>query len=326
MPAIELKNLTKQYRFYRKEPGLAGTIKALFFRKHELRHAVKDISLTIEPGELIGFLGPSGAGKTTTLKMLSGIVEPTSGSAKVLGYDPSKRQPEYKSRFAIVMGQKDQLIPQLPALEGFRLVQALYNIPEKTFMENRDELIDLLDARDFVDIQVRKLSLGQRMKCELIAALLHKPEVLFLDEPTIGLDVVAQKNVREFIKRYNQKHKTTIILTSHYMEDIEELCKRVVIINKGSVIYDGQLSDLIKKHAPYKVLKVTFTGAVTREQVEPFGEIVEFQPYAVTLRVPREQAAKHAAKLLNAGLPVDDLLIDEVEVDEVIRKIFNDQN
>ncbi len=324
-PVIIVKNLVKQYAFYRKEPGIKGSIKALFYRKKEFRDAVKDINFSIERGELVGFLGPNGAGKTTTLKILSCIVERSGGSANVLGYDPGRRQPEYKSRFAIVMGQKDQLIGTLPCFESFKMVQALYGISDKVFTENLEELVTLLDVRDLLDIQVRKLSLGQRMKCELIAALLHKPEVLFLDEPTIGLDVVAQKSIREFIKHYNQKNKTTIILTSHYMEDIEELCKRVIIIDKGSIIYDGQLSDLIKKHAPYKLLKVTFTQDITREQLAGLGEISEFQPYAATLRVRREEATKTAAMLLNAGLPVDDLLIDEVEVDDVIRTIFNEK-
>lgn len=319
---IEVKNLSKRYQFYRKASGVWGSVKALFYRKKEFKDAVKNVSFTIARGELVGFLGPNGAGKTTTLKALSGIIERSGGEVSVLGFDPGKRQAEYKSRFAIVMGQKDQLLSSLPAYESFKMVQALYGTADAAFEANLNELVDLLNVRDLLDIQVRKLSLGQRMKCELIAALLHKPEVLFLDEPTIGLDVVAQKNIREFIKHYNQKHKTTIILTSHYMEDIEALCKRVIIIDHGSIIYDGQLSDLIKKYAPYKLLKLTFTADVKREQVSDFGELIDFQPFAVTIRVPRDGATATAGKILNAGLPVDDILIDEEDVDEIIRTVF----
>lgn len=322
MKIIEVNNLSKRYTYYRKQAGLKGTLKAFVHRETLFHDAVKGISFSIEKGELVGFLGPNGAGKTTTLKMLSGIVEPSSGEARVLGFDPSRRQNEYKRRFGIVMGQKDQLMNQLPAQEGFRLIQALYNIHDKEYEANMNELVDLLDIRDLLDIQVRKLSLGQRMKCELVASLLHKPEVLFLDEPTIGLDVVAQKNIREFILRYNERHQTTIMLTSHYMEDIEALCKRVIIIDHGTIIYDGELKALIRQYAPYKLLRVTFLSPLTREQVAGMGEIESFDPFAVTLRAPRDEATTIAARLLNAGLPVDDILIDEVEVDEIIRKVF----
>ncbi|MDP3043244.1 MAG: ABC transporter ATP-binding protein [bacterium] len=249
MPIIEVKNLSKTYEYYKKQPGLLASVKGLFRREKLYVEAVKEINFNIEEGELVGFLGPNGAGKTTTLKMLSGILYPSGGEARVLGHIPWKRQKEYQKQFALVMGQKNQLWWDLPAMESFILNKEIYEVPDKEFKYNLAELTELLDVKDILDIQVRKLSLGQRMKCELIAALLHKPKVLFLDEPTIGLDVVAQKNTRDFIKKYNKEKKTTIILTSHYMKDISQLCQRVIIIDLGRIIYDGRLDDLIKKYA-----------------------------------------------------------------------------
>lgn len=323
MPTIEVKNLTKVYEYYKKQPGLLASIKGLFKREKLFTEAVKSINLNIEEGELVGFLGPNGAGKTTTLKMLSGILYPSGGEAKVLGFIPHKRQKEYQKQFALVMGQKNQLWWDLPAMESFILNKEIYEVPDQEFRENLDELVELLDIKDILDVQVRKLSLGQRMKCELVAALLHKPRILFLDEPTIGLDVVAQKNIRDFIKKYNREKKTTIILTSHYMEDIKELCKRVIIIDHGQIIYDGKLDDLIKKYAPYKVLKVTFNNeGVKREEVEPFGQLQKFNPYSVEIEVERDKVKEAASAILSSDLPVDDILIDEIDIDEVIRKIF----
>ena len=250
MSVIEVKNLSKKFEFYRKQQGLRESFKSLFFREKLYSDALKDINFKIEEGEIVGFLGPNGAGKTTTLKILSGILHPTSGEAKVLGFTPSKREKEYQKQLALVMGQKNNLLKDLPAMESFIMYRDIYEIPEDDFNKNLSELASLLDVKDFLDIPVRKLSLGQRMKCELIAALIHRPKVLLLDEPTIGLDVVAQKNIRSFLKKYNKENKTSIILTSHYMEDIKELCERVIIINFGKIIYDGRLDDLIKKYAP----------------------------------------------------------------------------
>jgi len=273
---------------------------------------------------LVGFLGPNGAGKTTTLKMLSGILHPTSGQVQVLGHIPAQREKSYQKQFALVMGQKNQLIKDLPALETFIVNKEIYEISDRQFQENLDELVELFDMRDILDIQVRKLSLGQRMRCELVAALLHKPKVLFLDEPTIGLDVVAQKNIRDFIKKYNREKKTTIILTSHYMEDIRELCERVIIINLGQIVYDGKLDDLIKKYAPYKLLKVVFNeNGIKREDVKKFGEIEELSPYSCTIKTARNKTKDTAIALFSSGLPVDDIVIDEVDIDDVIRQIFN---
>lgn len=327
MPTIEVKNLSKAYEYYKKQPGLWASVKGLFSREKLFTHAVNDISFSIQEGELIGFLGPNGAGKTTTLKILSGILYPSGGEVKVLGYTPWNRQKEYQKQFALVMGQKNQLWWDLPAMESFILNKEIYEVSDKDFKENLDELVTLLDIKDILDVQVRKLSLGQRMKCELVAALLHKPKVLFLDEPTIGLDVVAQKNIRDFIKKYNTQNKTTIILTSHYMEDIKELCQRVVIIDHGKIMYDGDLGDLIRKYAPYKLLNVTFNNqGVKREQVEAYGEIHDFDPFSVTLQVSREEVKNVASKVLTSNLPVDDIIIDEVEADDVIRKIFQENS
>jgi len=324
---IQVKNLSKTYEYHKKRPGLWASLKGLFHREKLFKEAVKEINFSVEEGELVGFLGPNGAGKTTTLKILSGILHPSSGEAKVLGHIPWKREPEYQKQFALVMGQKNQLWWDLPAMESFILNKEIYEVPDAEFTENLDELVALLDINDILDVQVRKLSLGQRMKCELAAALLHKPKVLFLDEPTIGLDVVAQKNIRDFIKSYNQKNKTTILLTSHYMEDVKELCQRVIIIEEGEIGYDGDLAKLIEKYAPYKVLKITFEGeGIKEEDVKNFGEIYKFKPNSVTLRVPREKARDVARDILSSDLPVDDILIDEVEISDVVRKIFSNGN
>ncbi len=324
MSVIEVKNLSKSYEYYKKQSGLWASAKSLFHREKLFAAAVSDINFSIEEGELVGFLGPNGAGKTTTLKILSGILYSTSGEVKVLGHTPHKREAEYQKQFALVMGQKNQLWWDLPAMESFILNKEIYEVSDADFKANLDELAELLDIKNILNIPVRKLSLGQRMKCELVAALLHKPKVLFLDEPTIGLDVVAQKNIRDFIKKYNQQKKTTILLTSHYMEDISQLCKRVIIIDFGKIIYDGQLDDLIKKYANHKLLTVIFAnGEITKAQIEVYGEVVEIDTYKAVLKISREQVKNVAAQILSSELPVDDILIDEVEVDEVIRKIFS---
>lgn len=327
MTVIQVKNLTKKYEYYKKEPGIKGSIKALINRKNLYADAVKDISFSINEGELVGFLGPNGAGKTTTLKMLSGILYPSSGEVKVLGYLPYKREKEYLKKFSLVMGQKNQLIADLPAWENFILIKEIYGVSDSYFKKKSNELIDLLGVRDVINVNVRKLSLGQRMKCELIAALLHNPKVLFLDEPTIGLDVVAQKNIRDFIKKYNKEKKTTIVLTSHYMEDIRQLCERVIVINLGKIVYDGSLNELIKKYAPHKVLKLVFsTEKVSRKKLLEYGEIASLEPYNCELKVKRESARDIAGKILASDLPVEDINILEEDVDQVIREIFGTTN
>lgn len=323
MNIIKVENLSKTFQYYKKQPGLLAAFKDLFVRKKLFSEAVKNISFTIKEGELVGFLGPNGAGKTTTLKMLSGILYPTNGLVEVMGFTPWQRKKKYQKQFSIVMGQKNQLWWDLPAIDSFMLNKEIYEINDTDFKSALDELSELLDIKDKLDVQVRKLSLGERMKCELIAALLHRPKVIFLDEPTIGLDVVAQKNVRDFIKKYNKLNKTTIILTSHYMDDIRELCERVIIINHGIVIYDGQLNDLILKYAPHKMLKITFNeDGVKESDVKKYGKIIEFNPYMVSMEVDRNKIKDVASKILSSNLPVDDIMIDEVDIDLIIMKIF----
>lgn len=322
MNDISVKNLSEKYEFYRKQVGLRGTLKSLVYRKKDYADAVKDVSIDIKEGEIIGFLGPNGAGKTTLLKMLSGILYPTSGTISVLGHSPQKREKQFKKQFGIVMGQKDQLARMLPPMDNFFLFKEFYEIPDDEFNVNIKELIDLLNIRHVLDIPVRKLSLGERMKCELVTSLIHNPKVLFLDEPTIGLDVLAQKNIRDFIKKYNKQRKTTIILTSHYMEDIKELCERVVIINFGKIIYDGKLKNLITHYAKDKIIKVTTFEKVLKSSFEKFGIVDEYNEVSASIRVPREEVKNIASQIIASDLPIDDILIDEMSVTEIIRAIF----
>ncbi len=324
MPIISVKNLNKTYEYYKKEAGLWNSIKSIISRKKLFTEAVKNINISIEEGEIVGFLGPNGAGKTTTLKMLSGILFPTSGEATVLGHTPWKRKKEFQKQFALVMGQKNQLWWDLPAMESFILNKEIYEIPKEQFEKTLEELTTVLDIKDILNIQVRKLSLGQRMKCELVAALLHSPKVLFLDEPTIGLDVISQNNIREFLKKYNKEKKTTIILTSHYMEDIEALCKRVVIINRGQIVHDGNLQELLDNHVDHKQLEVTFTEKVEKEKLAKLGKIKEYTIKRVVLEVKKNQAKQTAIKMLS-DFPVDDILINQADIEDVIRKIFTEK-
>lgn len=321
MHVIDVKHLSKTYEYYKKQAGLLASVKSLFRREKHHTDAVKDITFSIQEGEMVGFLGPNGAGKTTTLKMLSGILYPTSGSATVLGHTPWKREKAFQKQFAIVMGQKNQLWWDLPAMESFLLNKEIYGIPDPQFNKTVDELTDLLDIKDILDVQVRKLSLGQRMKAELVASLLHSPKVLFLDEPTIGLDVVSQNNIREFLRTYNKEQKTTIILTSHYMEDVEALCERVIIINHGSIEYDGSLNRLADEHIDRKILEVTFTEDISAADVRPFGIIKEHTARRVVFDVPKQDIKQTAINVLSK-LPVDDILINEMDVEEVIRRVF----
>ncbi|MBN2015644.1 ATP-binding cassette domain-containing protein [Candidatus Dojkabacteria bacterium] len=320
-PIIEVENLCKYYKQHKKEPGLKGSIKALFKRKYKTIKAVDKISFTINKGEMVGFIGPNGAGKTTTLKVLSGLLYPTSGEAKVLGYVPHKRQPEYQKQFSLVMGQKNQLWWDLPAIESFILNKEIYEVPDNQYKKTVNELSSLLDVKDILKVQVRKLSLGQRMKCELIAALLHSPRVLFLDEPTIGLDVVMQKKIREFFKEYNQLYKTTVILTSHYMDDVKELCQRIIMINKGKIVYDGDLEQIIKKYARNKYIKLIFLKEVEKKDISEYGKVVEYEPLKATIAVSRHVTPHIASEVLKK-LPVDDVDIAEPELEDIIRVLF----
>lgn len=321
-PIIEVKNLCKTYEFTEKEPGFKNSIKNLFKAEKKIKEAVKDISFKIEEGELIGFLGPNGAGKTTTLKMLSGILTPTSGQINVMGFEPIKRQKEYKMQFAFVMGQKSQLWWDLPPMESFLLNKKIYEVDDATFKESLDEMIEVLDVKEVVNKQVRQLSLGERMKCELIAALIHNPKVLFLDEPTIGLDVVAQKKIRDFIKKYNEKRKTTIILTSHYMEDIVQLCKRIVIINLGKIVYDGPLDDLMAKYASCKKVTIYLEEETNKKELEKFGKVSSFDPVKAEFEVSRETVKDFMSKILASDMGIKDIDINEEDIESVIRNIF----
>lgn len=321
---VEVSDLHKKYEYYKKAPGIWNSIKSLFKREKLYNDAVKNVSFTIEEGELVGFLGPNGAGKTTTLKMLSGILHPTSGEAKVLGYTPWDRNKEFQKQFAIVMGQKNQLWWDLPAMESFLLNKEIYGVPDKQFNQNLDELVDLMGIESILDVQVRKLSLGQRMKAEIIAALLHNPRVLFLDEPTIGLDVVAQQNMREFIKKYNASSKTTIMLTSHYMEDVERLCNRVIMIDHGTIIYDGGLKQLLEKYVTHKSLILTFDTKVDRKGLAAFGTVKQYTSRSATIQVGKDNVKQTVTALLKK-LPVEDLLIQEEDLDSVIRHIFTEK-
>jgi len=323
MPVIEVKGLTKAFRTYKKLPGFGGALRGLFHRQYEQTVAVKDVSFKIEPGELVGFLGPNGAGKTTTLKMLAGLLYPTGGEAKVLGYVPWERDDGYRRQFALLLGQKNQLWWDLPARESLELNAKIYGIPDEQLERTVDEMTELLAVRDKLNVAVRELSLGERMKMELIASLLHRPKILFLDEPTIGLDVVSQKTVREFLREHNARQKTTILLTSHYMADIQELCERVIIIDRGAISFDGRLSDVVDRFADFKLITIQcdVTAKMAGDDLARFGEVVEQNPGTVTLKVKRDRVIP-ACKALLDELPVKDIDIQEVPIEEVIRRIF----
>ena len=323
MPVIEVQALSKSFRTYKKQPGLAGALRGLFHRQYELTEAVKNVSFTVEEGELVGFLGPNGAGKTTTLKMLAGLLFPTSGQASVLGYIPWERHDGYRRQFALLLGQKNQLWWDLPAWESLELNAKIYGIPAVNFQRTVAELSDLLSVKDKLNVMVRELSLGERMKMELIASLLHQPKVLFLDEPTIGLDVVSQKTVREFLGQYNAQRKTTILLTSHYMADIQALCRRVIIIDKGTLFFDGALDEVLDRFVDFKVVTIQCTNhdPSRNSHLTRFGEIVEHTPGSVKLKIKRDRVIA-ACKALLDELPVTDIDIQEVPIEDVIRQIF----
>lgn len=321
MSIVSVKNLKKYYQVYEKEPGLLGSIKSLFARKYKNVRAVDGVSFELKEGEFVGFIGPNGAGKTTTLKCLSGLLYPTSGKVKVLDFEPWDRKHEFLKKISLVMGQKNQLWWDLPAMETFLLNKEIYEIPNDQFKKTLDELVELLDVSKVLNVQVRKLSLGQRMKCELIAALLHQPRVLFLDEPTIGLDVVMQKKIRDFVKEYNHKFKSTILLTSHYMGDVQELCERVIIIDKGKIVFDGKLSEIVKRYANHKFLQVVFSKRVDADKLKKIGRLDSFDFPKATIVVKRSVASVAAAELLKS-FPVADLNIEEPSIESVIREVF----
>ncbi len=324
MPTIEARNLTKTYRTYRKERGLWGAVKGLVKREYVETRAADEVSFQIDEGEFVGFLGPNGAGKTTVLKMLSGLLNPTSGEARVLGFVPWERHNAMKRQFSLLMGQKNALWWDLPAQESLELNRAIYGIDRGRFAKVVGGLTELLEVQDKMNVMVRELSLGERMKMELISALIHEPRVLFLDEPTIGLDVVSQKRVREFLRIYNEEHRIVTMLTSHYMQDIEELCHRVIIIDHGKIFFDGPLSDIIDRFSGSKILSLTFEKPVARD-FSAFGEVVEQTPVSVQLKVPRAKVTETCRQLLDA-CNVSDINVQELPVEEVIRQLFGERS
>ena len=329
---IEVDGLTRVFRTYRKQPGFWGGVRGLFQREYEETAAAKDISFRIGEGEFVGFLGPNGAGKTTTLKMLSGLIFPTGGSARVAGYDPTRRENAYRRIFALVLGQKNQLWWDLPAIESFNLLRAIYALPAAQYQETLDELVALLGVGPKLNVMVRELSLGERMKMELIAALLHRPRVLFLDEPTIGLDVVSQKNVRQFLRDYNRRHRVTILLTSHYMADIQELCERVIVIHRGRKIYDGAL-DRLENAGGARRKNITFLPAVSGGAERAFPAdwrsrhalaTTRSEDGKFTLQVPVENVVAVSQEILGTG-PVADITIEDIPLEDVIAELFSAQ-
>jgi ABC-2 type transport system ATP-binding protein len=322
MTIITVEGLSKIYNIAVKVAGIAGTLKHFWDRQYRQIAAVKDISLAIAPGEMVGFLGPNGAGKTTTLKMLTGLIHPSSGRISVAGHIPFRRDRAFLQKITLVMGQKQQLIWDLPALDSLRMNAAVYDIPDKVFKQRLGELTEMLSLQDKLTQPMRKLSLGERMKAELLAALLHQPQVLFLDEPTLGLDVNAQANVREFLREYNDRYKATILLTSHYMADITALCKRVLLIHQGGLIYDGSLEGLHNDFAPYREVRVELSQPIEdREALQKYGKILHIDGQAVCFLVPREDLTRVVSQIL-AELEILDLSVNEPAIEEVIGQVF----
>jgi ABC-2 type transport system ATP-binding protein len=318
-PVVHVSELTKVFKVPEREAGLRAAAKSLLRRTWREVRAVDAISFDIGPGEVVGFLGPNGAGKTTTLKMLSGLLYSTGGEARVLGHVPSKREREYLRRITLVMGNRNQLQWDLPALDSFELHRSIYRLPRDQFLETRDELIELLDIEDLVRKPVRQLSLGERMKVEVVGALLHLPQVLFLDEPTIGLDVTMQKRIRSFVAEYNRRHGATVLLTSHYMADVVALCRRVIVIHHGRILFDGDLSALSDQFAAYKTIEVALADGTA--PLDAYGEVLEVDGDRVKLRVEKTEAPRVAARILSEQ-QVADLTIEEPPIEDVIELVF----
>lgn len=321
MVTIKVDNLTKFFDYYEKELGLQNSIKNLFYRKKLVKEAVKDISFEITAGEIVGFLGPNGAGKTTTLKILAGILFPTGGNVAVLGFKPWERKKEFKKQFSIVMGQKSQLWWDLPANESLYLNKCIYELDDAEYNKTLGLLVELMDVKDLLKTQVRRLSLGERMKLELIAALLHKPQILFLDEPTIGLDIISQRKIREFMGNYNKESKTTVILTSHYMHDIENLCKRVIVINQGKIVYDGELKNVNELFSQTKILKLELYEPTERDVLESYGKLKEYNGYSAVIAIEKNKIKQYSQEILT-NLPVVDLNIEDIPVEEGIALLY----
>jgi ABC-2 type transport system ATP-binding protein len=321
-PAIRIRDLRKTYIVTEREAGMKAALRSLFKRKTREVKAVDNISFEVQSGEVVGFLGPNGAGKTTTLKMLSGLLHPTSGEANVLGHTPNKRERNFLTQITLVMGQRNQLVWDIPASDSFELNRAIYRIPRDEFKQTLDELVELLELAPLISKPVRNLSLGERMKCEIAGALLHRPKVLFLDEPTIGLDVTAQRRIRHFIKEYNARHNATVLLTSHYMADVEALCKRVVVIHHGKILFDGDLGKLVERMNPTKTIIVELADdTLDHQRLAVYGEIIETENSRISLRVPKNDTARITAQIL-AELPVTDVGIEDPPIEDAIEQIF----
>ncbi len=322
MSIITVENLSKFYPVAVKEPGIKGTLTHFFRRTYRPIKAVQDVSFEIAPGEVVGFLGPNGAGKTTTLKMLTGLIHPSEGTVRVAGYEPFLRQEAFLQKITLVMGQKQQLLWDLPALDSLKINAAVYNISNKEFQKRVGELTEMLTLEGKLTQPVRKLSLGERMKAELLAALLHHPHVLFLDEPTLGLDVNAQVAVRDFLREYNQRYQATVLLTSHYMADITALCERVLLIHQGKLMYDGSLDGLLKNFAPYREIHIELAEPLPREKLMFYGDVQVLEGRAVSFMVQREALTSTVSQILN-DLEVIDLTVTEPAIEEVIGRVFH---
>jgi ABC-2 type transport system ATP-binding protein len=322
MSVIQIDHLSKSYRVYQKQEGLLAALRGLVRREYRDVQAVRDVTLTVEQGEFVAFLGPNGAGKTTTLKLLSGVIYPTGGTARVLGFIPWQREIAYRRRFALVMGQKNQLWWDLPAMESFRLHQQIYRIEPAQFDRTLGELTELLEIGKLLKQPVRELSLGERMKMELTAALLHSPEVLFLDEPTIGLDVVAQHRIQQFLRNYQEQRKITVLLTSHYMKDVAALCRRVVIIAQGQIKYDGSLGGIVDQFSSQKLITLQLANGQASGDFTRFGNVVSVEPPKVKLRVERPEVPRALASLL-AQHTVEDVIVEDPPLEEVIAAMFS---
>src|SRR5579872_6344779 len=321
MTAVDVRDLKKTYRVFRKREGLLASIKGLFRRDYHSVHAVAGVSFQIDQGEMVAFLGPNGAGKTTTLKLLSGLIYPTAGQASVLGHVPWKREIAYRRRFALVMGQKNQLWWDLPAQESFSLHREIYRIDPADFDRRLDELTTLLEVKKLVGQPVRELSLGERMRMELIAALLHSPDLLLLDEPTIGLDVVSQRKVQDFLKFYQAEQNLTVLLTSHYMKDVQALCRRAIIINEGEIKHDGSLAEIVDRFSTYKVIELLFAGETRPEGLDRFGEVFDDNFPRAKLKVPRNQVPEILSALL-AQYAIEDVGVHDRPLEEAIAEMF----
>lgn len=323
MQVIEAKNLTKTYRRIEKEPGLAGSLKGIFRRTWLQKTALHDLDLSVKQGEFVGLIGPNGAGKTTLVKLLCGIIAPTGGELSVLAHTPNRLESDFKSQYALVMGQKSQLFFELTPADTFRLFQALYGIPENVYRENVQEFIRLFEVENLMHVQVRTLSLGERMKMELIVALLHSPKLLFLDEPTIGLDAVAQGQIRRFLKEVNEKKGTTILLTSHYMEDILQLCGRCVVIGNGEKLWDGKTESLFEKYRTHRKITLAYDGDACPPLPAGIQPLME-SPGKVSFLVDREKATPILHTLL-AGRDIRDMTIEEEDITSVAARIYAEQ-